>query len=132
MGDALAIVRTFYSSLAEGDAPAAFALLDPHIEWTEAERSPYYAGTLHSPDAVLATVFQPIGAAFDNFVAAPSEFVAEGDRVVSFGIYSGVAKGTGRVLNAPFVHSWTVVDGRLRRFAQYTDSAAWKEALGKT
>jgi ketosteroid isomerase-like protein len=30
---------------------------------------------------------------------------------------------------APFVHVWTVADGRLRRFVQYTDSTAWNEAL---
>ena len=43
---------------------------------------------------------------------------------------TGVAKKTGRPLKAPFVHSWTVSHGRILRFVQYTDTVAWRQALG--
>ncbi len=131
LDDALKVVRQFYSLLAEGDAPGALGLLDPGIEWTEAERTPYYVGTVHGVEAVVATVLKPIGNDFDNFAATPSDFVAQDDRVVAFGTYSGVAKATGLTLTVPFVHAWTVLDGRLQRFVQYTDSAAWNRALVK-
>jgi ketosteroid isomerase-like protein len=127
--DALAIVRLFYSLLASGDSAAALGLLDPKIEWTEAERTPYFAGTMHGPDAVIAGLFEPLSRDFDNFTTNPSDFISEGQRVVSFGRYSGIAQRTGRKMSAPFVHVWTVSNGRLRCFVQFTDSAPWSEAL---
>jgi uncharacterized protein len=127
--DALATVKLFYSSLAAGDSTAALRLLDPEVEWTEAERTPYFVGTMRGPDAVIAGLFQPLGRDFYNFTTSPSDFVTEGSRVVSFGRYSGIAKLNGRTMSAPFVHVWTVSDGRLRRFVRFTDSAPWNEAL---
>jgi len=129
MGDALAAVRRFYSLLAEGNAPGALGLLDPEIEWTEAERTPYFAGTVHGVDAVIAQLFGTLNADFDDFKTVPHEFVTEGARVVALGTYTGIVKKSRRSMSAPFVHFWTVSDGRLRRFRQFTDSAPWSEAL---
>ena len=46
-------VRRFYDALGRGDVPAVLSLLDAQVEWTEAERFPYYGGTWHGPQAVL-------------------------------------------------------------------------------
>jgi ketosteroid isomerase-like protein len=126
--DSLATVKLFYSFLAAGDSSAALQLLDPGIEWTEAERTPYFAGTMVGSDAVIAGLFAPLSRDFSDFTTTPSDFVTERDRVVSFGRYKGIRKSSGRLMSAPFVHLWTVSDGRLRRFVQFTDSAAWNEA----
>ena len=126
MGDGLAVVQRFYSLLAVGDGPGALGLFDPDIEWTEAERTPYFSGTMHGVDAVLSGLFAPLGRDFDNFTAIPNDFVTEGGRgFVAFGNYSGLAKSTARTLSVPFVHLWTVSNGRLRCFLQYTNSASW-------
>jgi ketosteroid isomerase-like protein len=127
--DKLATVKRFYSLLAADDNSAALQLLDPKIEWTEAERTPYFTGTMHGIDAVVVGLFAPLARDFENFTTTPSDFVAEGDRVVSIGRYSGVCKRNGRLMSASFVHLWTVSNGRLRKFVQFTDSAAWNEAL---
>jgi uncharacterized protein len=78
---------------------------------------------------VVAGLFEPLGRDFDSFTTVPDDFITDGERVVSIGRYSGITKSTGRTMSAPFVHVWTVADGRLRRFVQYTDSAAWNEAF---
>jgi ketosteroid isomerase-like protein len=127
--DELATVKLFYSLLASGNNSAALRLLDPEIEWTEAEGTPYFAGTMHGPEAVIAGLFAPLARDFDNFTTTPSDFLAEGPRVVSFGRYFGISKENGRAKSAPFVHLWTVFENRLRRFVQFTDSAPWKQAL---
>src|SRR5271155_3785323 len=123
MAEAVEVVRQFYAFLASGDVPGALALLHPEVQWTEATRSPYYAGTLCGVDEVVSKVLQPITADFGAFATTPTDFIAQGNRVVSFGNYTGVAKSTARALNAPFVHLWTVLDRRLLRFVQYSDSA---------
>ncbi|MEI9995626.1 MAG: nuclear transport factor 2 family protein [Rhizomicrobium sp.] len=131
MSDALDVVQRFYTLLGSGDAAAALALLDADIEWTEAPNTPYYAGTMRGVDAVVAGLFQPLGRDFADFATTPHDFVSEGDRVVSFGTYAGTARQSGRKMSAPFVHVWTVVDGRLKRFQQYTDSAAWNSVFAR-
>jgi uncharacterized protein len=126
---ALSVVQSFYASLAKGDVSGALGLLDPDIEWTEAERTPYFTGVMRGVDAVVSGLFEPLGPDFDNFTTTPDDFVTDGVRVVSLGRYSGTAKSTGVTLSAPFVRVWAVSYGRLRRSVQYTDSAAWNEAF---
>jgi len=97
-------VRRFYDALGRGDVPAVLALLDPGIEWTEAERFPYYSGTWHGPQAVVDNLLVPLSKDWDGFSARAHEFVAQGDRVVSLGTYSGKFKKTGRSFSAAFAH----------------------------
>jgi ketosteroid isomerase-like protein len=80
-------------------------------------------------EAVVAGLFSPLNRDFSEFRTMPLEFVAENDRVVVFGNYGGVARSSGLTMSAPFVHSWTVSNGRTRTFFQYTDSAVWNEPL---
>ena len=80
-------------------------------------------------DAVLKTVLGPIGRVFENFAATPLDFLTEGDRTVAFGLYTGKFRSSGGELRAPFVHLWTVRDGMIVDFSQYTDSAGWTEAV---
>jgi ketosteroid isomerase-like protein len=122
-------VKRFYALLAAADVRGALSLLHPQVEWREAKRSPYFAGTLRGVDAVVAGVLRPITADFDAFVTRPTDFMSDGSRVVSMGVYEGVSRKTGRHLSAPFVHLWSVEGDRLRSFMQFTDSTAWREPL---
>ena len=38
------------------------------------------------------------------------------------GRYSGAYKATGRKIDAQFAHFWTLADGEVTRFQQYTDT----------
>ena len=123
------IVRRFYDALGRGDVPAVLSLLDAQVEWTEAERFPYYGGTWRSPQAVLDNVLKPLAADWAWFSAKAHEFIAEGDRVVALGTYSGTFKKTGRSFSAAFAHVWTVRGDRLASFNMHTDTAKVLEAV---
>lgn len=130
----IAPVRTvshFYDALGRGDVPALLSLLDPQVEWTEAERFPYYGGTWHGPQAVLDNLLVPLSVDWGDFSAKAQEFIAEGDRVVCLGTYSGTFKKTGRSFSAAFVHVWTVRGDKLARFDMHTDTAKVLEAMQK-
>lgn len=94
-------VRRLYDAFGRGDVPAVLLLLDAQVEWTEAERFPYYGGTWRGPQAVLDNLLKPPSSDWDGFSAKAREFTAQGDRVVSLGTYSGTFKKTGRSLSAP-------------------------------
>jgi ketosteroid isomerase-like protein len=122
------IVRRFYDALGRGDVPTILLLLDAQVEWTEAERFPYYGGTWQGPQAVLDNLLKPLAGDWDEFSAKAHEFIAEGDRVVSLGTYSGTFKKTGRSFSAAFAHVWTVRGDKLARFNMHTDTAKVLEA----
>jgi uncharacterized protein len=123
------IASSFYDALGRGDVPAILSLLDPQVEWTEAERFPYYGGTWHGPQAVLANLIVPLSGEWNGFSAKAHDFIAEGDRVVALGTYSGTFKKTGRSFSASFAHVWTVRGGKITRFNMHTDTAKVLEAL---
>ena len=122
-------VRAFYDKLGHGDVAGVLALLRNDLEWTEAERFPYYSGTWHSAKEVMDKLLVPLSRDWDGFSAKPHEFIAEGERVVSLGVYSGTSKATGKSMTSPFAHVWTVRDGKLAKFNMYTDTAKVLEAL---
>jgi ketosteroid isomerase-like protein len=122
-------VRRFYDALARSDVPAVLAVLDVNIEWTEAERFPYYSGTWHGPQAVLNNLLVPLARDWDSFSVKVHELIAASDRVVSLGTYVGTSKKTGRSLSAAFAHVWRVRGEKLVRFNMYTDTAKVLEAL---
>ena len=127
--NALNIVQDFYAALGRGDVAAVLGLLDPQVEWTEAERFPYYSGTWHGPQAVLDNLLKRLAQDWHDFSATANDFVVEGNRVVSFGVYAGMYKRTGKSIAAPFAHLWTVRDGKITSFLMYTDTAKILEVL---
>lgn len=119
------VVETVYAAFAQGDMEGFAALMAPGIVWNEAEGNPYadmnpYIG----PEAVMSGLMARFVSEWEDISVTPHEFVVEGDRVVVFGRYGETWKATGKVLDIPFVHSWTVQNGRLTAFQQYTDTAA--------
>jgi hypothetical protein len=122
-------VRRFYDALGRRDVSAVLSLLDPQVEWTEAERFPYYGGTWHGPQAVLDNLLVPLSGDWDGFSVQANELIAEGERVVTLGTYSGTFKKTGRSFSAAFAHVWTVRGDRLARFDMHTDTAKVLEAV---
>lgn len=122
------IVRGLYTAFANGDVPGVLGALDKDIRWTEAEGFPY-GGTYTGPDAVLTNVFARLGSEWDGFSAVPQSFVAEGDTVVALGEYGGTYTATGKRFTAPFAHVWTLRDGKVVRFQQYTDTALAQAAV---
>ena len=128
MGTNSDIIRGLYAAFANGDVPGVVGALAGDIRWTEAEGFPY-GGTYVGPGAVVDNVFARLGSEWDGFTAIPHSFVAEGETVVALGDYGGTYKATGKSFTAPFAHVWTVHDGKIVRFQQYTDTALVQAAL---
>lgn len=125
---AQAVIQGFYDALARGDVPAVLGQLAADVQWTEAERFPYFSGTWVGPQAVLDKLLKPLAADWADFSARASEFIVDGERVVALGAYAGTYRRTGRSMNSPFAHVWSVRDGKIASFSMYTDTAKVLEA----
>ena len=121
--------RRFYDAVARGDVPSVLDSLHPELRWTEADGFPYFSGTWTSPQEVVEKLLVPLMRDWDGFAAMPQEFLAQDDVVVTFGVYSGTNKATGKAMRAPFAHRWEVRDGRLARFDMFTDTLLVDRAM---
>jgi ketosteroid isomerase-like protein len=127
--DNVTLVQRSYASFEDGDLDAVLADMHPDIEWHQAQGLPH-GGFYRGVDEVRRNIFEPLDAEWwDEFTAKADEFLDAGEQVVVLGRYRGIAKGTGKELDVPFVHVWTVRDGQAVRFRQFLDTAGWVDAL---
>ncbi len=67
-------------------------------------------------------------AEWSSFTLAPREFLADGDTVVTLGVFTGVHGSSGKSVEAGYAHVWDVAGGKVQRFRQYIDTLAVAEA----
>lgn len=119
------IVRSFYGKLSTGDAPGTLGLMAPDIEWITMW---HYKVDGRGPERVAEGLFKPLMAEWSSVSLIPTEFITEGETVVSLGDFTGVHATTGKRSDARYAHVWTVRDGQIIRFRQYIDTLAIAEA----
>ncbi len=128
MQSALEVIKAHYAASDRGDLEGMMAPLAEDAQWTEMAGFPY-GGTYIGPDSVKENVFARIDAEWEGYTAELTDFVADDTHVVAFGHYSGTFKATGKYFKARVAHYWTVEDGKVVRFEQFTDTALVAEAL---
>lgn len=118
-------VRDFYEKLAAHDAPGALGLMASDIEWITMW---HYKVEGRGPGAVAEGLLRPLMAEWTSFSLVPTEFISEGETVVSLGSFTGVHNVTSKTSTARYAHVWTVKDGKITRFRQYIDTLAIADA----
>lgn len=124
----LELIEEHYAASARGDLDGMLAPFAPDIEWTEMAGYPY-AGTYRGVEAIREGVFTRLGKEWTNYQAVPESLVDAGEAVIAFGSYSGTFTATGKQMRARFAHHWTVRDGQVVRFEQFTDTHLVRSAM---
>ncbi len=127
----VAVVDGLYQAFAEGDIPAALAPMAADIVWNEAESFPYADNNPYiGPDAVLNGVFARIGAewAYWNLTDIQLHDMA-GNKVLATLRYQAKHKATGKTIDSQTAHLWTLKDGKIVAFQQFTDTKQAGEAV---
>lgn len=125
----LAVVDGLYQAFAKGDIPGALGAMDANIVWNEAENFPYadknpYIG----PEAVLNGVFARIGADWEYWKLTGIQLHDMSNNMVLATLrYDAKHKITGKVIDSQTAHLWTLKDGKITAFQQFTDT---KQAAG--
>lgn len=122
------LIRKTYAGSSEENAEHLLAVLSPDVEWTEAEGFPY-AGTYVGVEALMRGVFHRLAREWADYTASVHTYLADGERVAAFGVYSGTYKATGKSMRAHFAHLYELRDGRIVRMQQYVDSAMVRHAI---
>jgi ketosteroid isomerase-like protein len=120
------IVQDVYGAFGRGDIQTVLNAMDDRVAWkpiTGAAPHVPHAGERHGK-ASVAEFFKILADAvrFDRF--DPQRFVAQGDTVVALGRYTGVAKTTGKSFNSEWAMVFTLRNGKIEHFQEFTDSAS--------
>jgi hypothetical protein len=123
------IVKRSYDAFERKDMEGVVGDMHEDIVWEQAQGLPH-GGVYRGLAEVRRNIFDPLDAEWwDEFSAVPDEFIGDDEQVVVVGRYRGRAKGTGKLLDVPFVHIWTLRNGVAVRFRQFLDTAGWVQAL---
>ena len=123
------IVKDGYAAFSRGDIPGLLALLTEDVEWHIPGAGLPLAGTYLGRDGV-ANFFQKLAAESDILDFQPREFVAEADRVLVVGWERAKVNATNRTAEADWIMSFTVRNGKIAIFREYTDTKALADAYG--
>lgn len=121
------LVKDFLAAIGRGDTPSLRALAADDIEWIIPGESWPLAGTYRG-HAGLAKFLRKASEEMEISSPEPSEFVAQGDRVVMIGFAAGKVKATKKAFEDHFVFVITVLDGKVKTIREYVDTQALARA----
>jgi uncharacterized protein len=124
----LDIIRATYEGPSEENGKNLLAALAADATWTEAAGFPY-AGTYTGAEDIIENVFKRLATEWVDYRAQVHTYLADGDQVAAFGVYSGTYRSTGKAMTATFAHLYKLRDGKIIRMEQYVESAKVLEAM---
>ena len=122
------IIRSTYEGTSEENGKNLLAVLAQDATWTEAAGFPY-AGTYIGPEEITSKVFRRLATEWVGYRAKVHTYLADGDQVAAFGVYSGVYLETGKSMTASFAHLYRLKEGKIVSMEQYVDSAMVQQAM---
>jgi len=124
--------RRLYAALAAGDRAALCELLHPDFTGHATEGLPLgLGGRYDGPEDMQRDFWWRIGRYYRAEARAETFHTLDDGRLFVAGRYRGAGIASGRTLDAAFVHVLAFsADHRILALEQWTDSAAWRAALG--
>jgi uncharacterized protein len=119
------LARDAYAAFQRGDIAALLNLLTEDVSWFlpgPKEVVPFL-GLRRGRDQVKQ-FFSSLADSQEPEQFEPSQFIAQGDQVVSLGHYRWRVKSTGRKFEADFAHVFTIRNGKISGFHEYADTQA--------
>jgi uncharacterized protein len=125
-------VRQAYENFKSGDIQALLNQLTDDVQWQapKVDNVPFATGKYSGREEV-GQFFARLADAQDFKQFEPRDFIAQGDKVVVLGHYMWRAKSTGREYEADWAHVFTIREGKITGFQEYTDTAALAAAYQK-
>ena len=122
--DNLAVIMGIYEAFRRGDIPAILGTIDPQGDLHfEGPSTIPWAGLRRGIDG-WTKFFQAVGENLDQVTLTMEPFAVQGDNVVVAGRYQGRVKSTGKRIDSPLVHLWTLRNGKVMRCLELTNTAA--------
>jgi uncharacterized protein len=125
----VALIQNLYAAFGRGEIATIVAAVTPDIEWRlNGSRSDHpLLGTWNGPKGVQA-FFDELARLQDFSEFTPREFLFAGGRVFVLGRYAATMRKNGHKAASDWVHIFTVRDGKVAAFLEFTDTAEFARA----
>jgi ketosteroid isomerase-like protein len=122
-------VKDIYAAFGCGDIPAILGKLADDVVWEfEGPNSISFTGIRHGvPDA--SGFFTGIDREHADPELRIQSVIGQGEEVAAFGRYAATMKNTGKRVSSPIAHYWTFRDGKVARYVNYIDTAAFVDGM---
>ena len=122
-------VRRGYEAFGRGDIDGLLGLLDEQIQWVTPGTPELATSGRRTGRQQVGAFFGTVNDVFEIQRFEPSEFIAQGDRLVVLGSETVRVRATGTILDLDWVHVFTVRDGAVVAFQDHFDAASVVAAL---
>ena len=128
MSDHIQTIKDLYAAFGRGDVATILSKLAPDVSWeVEAPAEISFAGIRKGPEAVKG-FFQAIANDHADPKLEITEYLSSADAVATFGRYKCTLKKTGKHVDSPVAHLFKFRDGKIVRFVDHINTAAFLEA----
>lgn len=123
------LVMQGYQKYQNKDIQGLLELLADDIEWVGVENEDIPFAGVYRGKGEVGRYFSQLDEAQEAQQFEAQKFMAEGDNVVVTGKSRWTVKSTGQAYENPWVHVFTIRNGKVARFEQYNDTAAAAKAF---
>lgn len=118
-----------YQLFQRGDLAGMLARCTDDAEWIspETDIAPF-SGNFRGKQGI-AEFFTKLDASLQTIRLEIQDAIAEGDKVVVLGEATWMVKANGQQFDTPWIHVYTVRDGKIARVQALTDTAAGERAF---
>jgi ketosteroid isomerase-like protein len=127
--DNIDLIKKLYAAFGQGDIETIIDHLADQLVWRfDAPSVIPYAGEHGTPEQVKEGFFANLASTQKDYSLQTDEFIAQGGKVIVVGSYGATVKSTGKRFDLSLAHAWTIQNGKVKRFVNFTDTARVAEA----
>jgi ketosteroid isomerase-like protein len=125
MSDAnIALVKSLYGCFERGEIANIISACVPDISWElVGRRSDFPTFGVFRGASGMQEFFAAVRDNLEFSQFSPLEFYSDGDKVFVLGHYAMTNKRTGTPIQSDWIHVFSVKDGKVARFREFTDTA---------
>jgi uncharacterized protein len=125
----IVLIKRLYEAFEKGDFNTIVEHLAGQFVWRfDAPSTVPFDGHFKTPDEVRSGFFGSLAETQKDQALNPEEFIAHDDKVVMIGRYRAVVTATNKPIDVPIVHVFTIKNGKVTRYLNFTDSATIADA----
>jgi hypothetical protein len=125
----VSLIQSLYAAFGRGEIATIVAAVSPDIEWRlNGSRDDHPLLGVWKGQQGVQAFFTKLGEIQDFSEFSPREFLASGDRVFVLGHYAASMRKNKRAAASDWCHIFTVKDGKVTAFLEFTDTAAFSQA----
>jgi ketosteroid isomerase-like protein len=118
----ISVIQKIYAAFKRGDIPFILNAVTEDIDWQMFGLKELPHTGPHRGRDQVARFLEEVAAETDIQKFEPREYIAQGDKVVALGYYSGTSRSSGRPLRSEWAMIFTLRNGKVARFREYADT----------